>query len=180
MVGVTLAVAGCQSGDTLGALRLPGTGGGQAAQPPAQDGRISAEELVAFCPQVTIREANSIYRTYQRGGQDDPSKLTLQATMTESTRSCTYGNGMLGMTIAVAGRVVPGPAGGAGTVTLPVRVRVAQGADVIHDQTYNQQVVLADTIGATQWVFTDSSYSMPQPSQTNVRVFVSFAEQNAR
>jgi hypothetical protein len=178
--GVLLAVTGCQSGDTLGALSLPGVGGGEGAQPPAREGQITAQELTAYCPAVTIDEANTIHRTYQRGGQDDPSKLTLQASISEATRSCTYGGGMLGMTVAVAGRVVPGPVAGPGSVTLPIRVRVVQGSEVIHDQTFNQEVVLTDTIGATQWVFTDSSYSMPQPAQSNFRVYVGFAEQARR
>lgn len=175
-MGIVLAVAGCQSGDTLGALKLPGTGGGQEQAPPADDGRITTQELLAFCPQVSIRESESIQRTYARGGQDNPDKLIYQAAITESTRSCTYQNGMLGMTVALAGRVVPGPVSSTGTITLPLRVRVVQGSDVIFDQTFRQDVVIADTVGATQFVFTDSSFSMPQPTQTNIRVFASFPE----
>lgn len=172
--GILLAVTGCQSGDTLGAMRLPGTGGEQA-EPRVREGQITTQELLAYCPAISIQGSDAVYRNYQRGGQDDPSKLVIQATMSESTRSCTYGGGMLGMTVAVAGRVVPGPVSSPGSVTLPIRVRILQGTQVLRDQTFNHQVAIADTIGATQWVFTDSSFSMPQPSQSDVRVFVSFA-----
>ena len=163
-----LAVAGCQSGGPLGALNV----GGEAAE---QD-RITVQELTAYCPPVSIRAANAIHRSYQRGGQDDPTKLVFQATMAESTRSCTYNGGVLGMTIAAAGRVVPGASATGGSVTLPIQVRIVQGAEVVQERTINKEVALNDTIGATQWVFTDSSFSMPQPQQANVQVFIGFAE----
>jgi len=181
-MGFMLAVAGCQSGDTLGALNIPGVGGGggQAETPPADDGRITTAELRAFCPQVSIREAEAFHRSYQRGGQDDPAKLLYQASMTETTRSCTYGGGMMGITVAVAGRVVPGPVATTGTIRLPIRIRVVQGSDVISDKTFNQDVAITDTVGATQFVFSDSGFSMPQPTNTNVRVFASFPEEKPR
>lgn len=168
-----LALAGCQSGGALGALNL---GGGAAPK----EESITVQELRAYCPPISIRAANAIQRTYQRGGQDDASKLIMQATMSETTRSCTYDGGMIGMTIAAAGRVVPGPAATGGSVTLPIHVRIVQGTQVIQERTINKDVALSDTIGATQWVFTDSSFSMPQSQEANVQVFIGFAEPGRR
>jgi hypothetical protein len=94
--------------------------------------------------------------------------------MAEVTRACTHRDGLLGMTVAVAGRVVPGPAGTTGSVRLPIRITVYRGQEAIHDQVHEHQVAIADTAGATQFVFSDSSIAMPTPAAQNVFVFVAF------
>lgn len=168
MMGLMLALAGCQSSD---ALDIGGSGAGQQ-QPPE---RITAEELRAYCPNMTLRSSDAVHSVYSRNGEGDPSQLVYRAAIMDSTRSCTYGPGTLGMTFAIAGRVIPGPLGTAGTINLPVQITVYQNQDVIYSQTLNQQVVIADTAGATQFLVTDTQFSMPMPTSANVRVFVGFA-----
>ena len=173
-LGFILAVAGCQSGNPLGALNV---GGGQKD---GEQERISAEELLAYCPSVTLRERQAVHDTFQRGGEGDPARLVYRASLTEVTRACTFGGGNLGMTVAVAGRVVPGPAGTAGSMSLPIRVTAYRGQEVIHDRVHNHQVAIGDTAGATQFVFSDSSIAMPNPTARNVLIFVSFDTQPPR
>ena len=132
---------------------------------------------MAYCPAVSIREQNTIHDSYQRGGEGDPTKLVYRASITEATRACSYGGGAIGMTVGVAGRVVPGPAGSTGAVPAPIRVTVYRGTEVIHDQVHNYQVAIADTAGATQFVFTDQSVSVPNVTARNINVFVGFADQ---
>src|SRR5690606_4978078 len=111
VLGLTLALAGCQSGNPLSAL---GVGEPQQAQLPAN--AVTADELVAYCPTVSMRERNAVHDSYQRGGEGDATKLIYRAMLSDTTRACTYGNGMTNVTVAVAGRVVPGPAGTVGNV----------------------------------------------------------------
>ena len=166
-LGFILAAAGCQSGNPVAALNIGG-------QQDAGEERITVEELLAYCPSATIREAQSVHDTFQRGGDGEPSRIVHRSSLTEVTRACTYGNGVLGMTVAVAGKVVPGPVGTTGTVRLPIRVTVYQGGQIIHDRVQDHQVTVADTAGATQFIFNDAGISMPQPSSQNVQVFVGF------
>lgn len=167
-LGFILAVAGCQSGNPIGALNIAG------GQRDSGQERITSDELLAYCPAVQIRARQAVHDTFQRGGQDDPQKLVYRASITDATRACTYNGGTMGMTVAVAGRVVPGPAGAAGSVTVPIRIIAYRDQEVIHEQVYNHQVAISDVAGATQFVFSDSSISMPTPTSRNVLIFVAF------
>ena len=170
-LGLGLTLSGCQSGDALGALKIGGGGQGQQ-----QEGRdtISAGELLAYCPSVTLAASDAILNSYQRGGDGDAARLVYRAAITETTRSCTYGGGMTAMAIGIAGRLIPGPAGSAGTVRLPVRVKVYQDTTEIYSQRLDHDVAVADTAGATQFMLVDKNFSMPNPTSRNVRVIVSF------
>jgi hypothetical protein len=170
---LALALSGCQSGDTLGALNI---GGGGQSQPPAGQETITAAELLAYCPAVTLAADNAVLNSYQRGGDGDASKLSYRAAITDTTRSCTYGGGMTSITIGIAGRLIPGPVGVAGTVRLPLRITVYQDTTEIHTQRFDHDVAIADTAGATQFIVVDRNFSMPNPTSRNVRVVVGFDE----
>ena len=130
LAGFMLAVAGCQSGDAGGVLGL----GGKKQEKQPEEGKILASELLAYCPKVTLKEDTGYINKYAKGGEDDPAKLSYQASISQVTRSCTRAGGMLTMNVAVAGRVVPGPAGVSGAVTLPIRVVVLHGEEVQYSQ----------------------------------------------
>ena len=171
-LGLALALAGCQSGDRLGALNIGGGGQGQATERET----VTAEELTAYCPAVVQDERATVWNSYQRGGDGDATKLLFRAAITDTTRSCTYAGGMTSMTIGLAGRVIPGPAGTSGTVRLPLRITVYQDTAEIHSQRFDHEVAIADTAGATQFIVVDRNFSMPNPTSRNVRVVVGFAE----
>lgn len=164
---LVLAAAGCQSGDSLGALNL--------GRQPAPVERVTQDELLAYCPPVIISQGGAVYNSYQRGGQDDPSKLSFRASIIEATRSCTFDGGMMGMTVAVAGRVIPGPAGAPATVRVPVRISLYRDAEELYTQRYDHEVP-AGGGAATQFVLTDTGISTPRPSARNMRVVVRYDE----
>ena len=165
--GFMLAVAGCQSGDS-GAARMAGDA------PPPPNEKILESELRAYCPVVTLREGTSFFRTYEGKAQDDPRKLIHQASIADVTRNCTRADGMLTMNVALAGRVVSGPAGKPGTITMPIRVAVVEGDKVLYSQLHKHQVQVG--AGATQFVFNDPNVTIPDPAEQNVRVFVGYDE----
>jgi hypothetical protein len=171
VLGFALALSACQSGGgTLGALNL---GGGQDGAQSGQE-TITVQELTAYCPAVTLSETGTVQNSYLRGGDGDAAKLSYRAAITDTTRSCTYADGRTAMTIGLAGRVIPGPAGSAGTVRLPLRITVYQDTSEIHSQRIDHDVAITDTAGATQFMLVDRSFSMPNPTSRNVRVVVGF------
>ncbi len=172
--GFILVVSGCQSGDTLGGLNLGGRGNAQPAAAP--DTRVTQEELRAYCPSVSLRSDGAVYTTYQRGAEEDQSAVIHQASISDTTRACSYNGGIMSMTIAVAGRVVPGPQGGTGQVSLPLRISVFRDTEQIQSEVKTHQVNVADVAGATQFVFNDTSISMPNPNARNIRVVVGFEQ----
>ena len=58
------------------------------------------------------------------------------------TRSCSRGGGMLTMNVAVAGKVVPGPVATDGSVTMPIRIVVSSGDEVLYSQIHKYQVAV--------------------------------------
>lgn len=173
IAGCMIAAAGCQSG---GVSNVLGLGGGQTEKQPvvAPEGKVLASELLAYCPRVTVKEEEGVLDRYAKGGDGDATKLAYQASISDSTRSCSRQTGMLAMEVALAGRVVPGPAGTPGSVTLPIRIMIVQGGgDVLYNQVFSQQVSVAGA-QAQQFVFKDSSIVIPIPADKSLQLFAGF------
>jgi len=174
LAGVGLTLSACQSGNPLGALDI---GGDQTAQD--QQELANPDELRAFCPPVVLREDDANFRNFERGGEGDATRLIFQASVGDITRSCRYdGSTSAGSTVtvnvAIAGRVVPGPRGQAGSVTLPIRVVAMQGSNEVYSQTHQYQVQVSDTAGATQFVFNDPNVTFVLPPDQGVRILAGF------
>lgn len=156
-----IVVAGCQSGD----------GSDTAAKP-----KISTTELRAYCPTVSLREGTAYLNSYAKGGQADPANLLSQSSIMDVTRSCTRADGMLTLNVAVAGKVVTGPAGGPGKATMPIRVVAVQGQEVLYSKLQTYEVTVTDPLAATQFVFNDPNVTFPMPAEGTVQVFAGFDE----
>ena len=82
LAGLLLGATGCQSG---GAGDVLGLGGETKQDQATPEGKVLASELLAFCPQVVVREEEGYINRYAKGGDGDPAKLSFQASITEST-----------------------------------------------------------------------------------------------
>lgn len=172
--GLMLAVTGCQSSDG----GILGVGG--KTEPKPDDVKLRTSQLNAYCPTLTLRDGTAYFNTYAKGGQDDASKIIYQASISDLTRDCTRANGTLTMDVAVAGKVVPGPLGTAGSITMPIRIVVMRGTDVLYSQLHQYKVQVSDTSAATQFVFKDAGVSVPEPTARNYQVFAGFDEVQAK
>jgi hypothetical protein len=190
-LGLALLLSACQSTKTAPVDLGVGTADGvqtdvaqgtiapvaTAVDTVTEPGRITDVELRAYCPKVDLREGTAFYRTYEKGGKEteDETKVIYQAALSETSRDCKFANGVLTMTVAAAGRVVPGPKGKGGTITMPIRVAVTRGDEVLYSKLSQQQVQIAET-GATQFVFSDTEVSFPQPTARNITIYVGYDE----
>ena len=170
--GFMLAVAGCQSGGSGGLFGPPTPK--DPKQVAAEEGKILASELLAYCPNVTLRDGTAFFNSYAKGGQDDPSKLVHQSAITDVTRSCTRADGQMTIKVGVAGKVVVGPAGGTGTVNMPIRIAVTRGGEVLYSQLHKNVVQITDPSTATQFVFTVPNVVIPIPTARDIQVFAGF------
>lgn len=176
--GSMLALAGCQSGG--GAF---GIGAPKPSDPAAvaeAEGKILASELLAYCPGITLRDGTAFFNTYARGGDGDPSKLIYQAAITDTTRSCTRSDGTMTITVGAAGKIVTGPLGAPGKINMPIRVVVVRGTEVLYSQLHRHQVQVANTVGATQFVFTVNNINIPTPTARDIQIFVGYDEGPAK
>lgn len=190
-VGFMLAVAGCQSSDGGGLL---GVGGGdkQAVKPEA--GKVTQASLRAYCPKVTLRDGTAYFNTYgsggrkvasaddsmDAGGQNDSSNVIYQAAITDVTRDCTHADGTMTLNVGVAGKVVPGPLGKPGAITMPIRIVVMRGTDVLYSKLHQYKVQVSDMSAATQFVFSDPAIAVPEPTVANYQVFAGYDEGTAK
>ncbi len=177
---LVLAIAGCQSGNGGG---FPDFGLGSKKEEKKQeevDNRVSEQDLRAYCPRINLREGTAFYNTYakvRRGEEEkNPDNIIYQASISDVNRSCRYENGFLNMNVAVAGRVVTGPKGETGTITMPIRVVVVRGDEVLYSELHKYQVVIDSLTGATQFVFSDPNVSVPAPTAANLLVFAGYDE----
>jgi hypothetical protein len=162
-----LAVAGCQSGDS--ASDVLDVGGKKAP-----DGKVLESELRAYCPRVTLTGDGTVLNTYAKKAEEDPTKLIYQASLSTVTRKCTYSPGTIAMTVAVAGRIVPGPAAVDGTVKLPIRIEARQGEEVVYSNVASYEVAISKTGGATQFIYSDPNVNVPAPEVANVKITIGY------
>lgn len=85
------------------------------------------------CPAVTVRDGTETYSIYARGHEGDPQYVLLQGTISKTARECSLtSDGRIAMKLGIAGRLLLGPQGQAGTYELPLRAALLQrGGDVV-------------------------------------------------
>jgi hypothetical protein len=168
LAGFILAVAGCQSGDSGSVLSA-----GTADAPPP---KVKESDLTGFCPRVVLREGTAYFNTYAKGGDGDATKVIYQASIADVTRGCKRDAGMLNLDVAVAGKIVPGPLGAVGKITMPIRIAVVQGTNVLFSELYKHEVAVSDPSAASQFVFQAPTIPIPDPTDRNVQIFAGYDE----
>lgn len=161
-------IAGCTSTDTENVLNPSG--------PTAVDAATQSLVVQGKCPDVALREGTAYFSTYAKGGEKDkdPSKVLQQASIADTTRQCRLSGDQMIMTVVASGRLVAGPAGGPGTVELPVRVVVLDGDNVLYSELQRQSVALPEGTLTTQFVVTNSQVTFPATSAGTAQVFIGF------
>ena len=128
---LALALAGCGStSDLLKSSPLDMfSSSSKATRDPAPDGTaipISADDI--DCPEVQVRVGAATLMVGSKPGEGAPSALDVryQGSIIRTARECHINAGMMTIKVGIEGRVITGPAGGPGTVDVPLRVAVVQ------------------------------------------------------
>jgi hypothetical protein len=138
-LGLVVLLAGCSSYDSLfGSKPSAATSSssssfsdrfnnillGTPATAAAEGGGAPPPEL--DCPTVEIRQGAS---TFSQSAQDTGSNalsMRFQANFVKTARECALRGANVTMKVGIQGRVIVGPAGNPGPVTLPVRLAVVK------------------------------------------------------
>lgn len=124
-----ILVAGCASGGGSGDAtsaslgnedRLPEMANASTADP--------ASGKSPNCPQIVAWPNERLLTVYQSGHDGDALSVIHRGEITKLSRECQFYSGQVVVKYGFAGRVLLGPKGKAGTVTMPVSIRAA-GAD---------------------------------------------------
>src|SRR6185369_3747755 len=179
LLGLALGLAGCGSGSSnlfsSSALDLFSTS--SKASSDAQAAGESAPDIE--CPGVSVRTGAATLMIGSKSGGEEPTALDLryQVTIVRTARECHVNSGIMTMKVGVEGRVITGPAGGAGTVNVPIRLAVVQegvNPKTILSRFASVEVVVAGSVDRVPFVHVDPEISFPLPQPiSNIDAYVS-------
>ncbi|MBY4592348.1 hypothetical protein RJJ37_01555 [Rhizobium redzepovicii] len=132
------------------------------------------------CPQIFMRDQDAIFRTYAKGKKDDAQQIVFQASFGDYTRQCTLNEANLTMTIVAQLRLITGPAGAPGPVTLPIRVTILDGETVLYSEVTKFPTEIPAGAPGTQVIFRKDGIKMPVGAGALVRVNIGFDTQPAK
>lgn len=169
VLACTLLLAGCGSTNMFNtsALDLFSTSS-KATTGNAATGEESATDVE--CPTVDVRTGAATLMIGSKAGEGEPSALDLryQGTIVRTARECRVSAGVMTMKVGIEGRVITGPAGGPGTVDIPLRIAVVQ--EGINPKTITSkfariQVGIAGAVDRVPFTHVDPDVSFPMPTR---------------
>jgi hypothetical protein len=169
-LAVALALGGCGSTDLLksSSLDLFSSSSKATNDTPLTAGTATTDDIE--CPGVTIRTGASTLTIGSKPGQAEPAALDLryQGAILRTARECHVAAGIMTMRIGIEGRVITGPAGGPGTVDVPLRIAVVQegvNPKTVLSKFARETVVVTEAIDHVTFthIEPDISFPLPQP-----------------
>jgi len=120
------------------------------------------------CPGVIIRDGAATLTIGSNPKDEKPSPLDVryQGSIVRTARECHVANGVMSMKVGIEGRIITGPAGGPGTVDVPLRVAVVQdglNAKTIVSNFGKETVTLDTNVDRANFTHIDDTISFPLP-----------------
>jgi hypothetical protein len=173
-ISLLALVAGCNQTDNSANLGMTGDNAAATTQQAAVDQQPAI--IQGTCPQVYLMEGTAVFRKFARGVKDDPSKLQYQATLADTTRRCVMNESQLRITVMAQGRIVTGPEGSAGSITLPIRVAATDGKTTLYSELVQFQAQIPADGGAGQFIFTHPDVTLPGGAGNFTKIYLGFDE----
>ncbi|MEM7461412.1 MAG: hypothetical protein AAF362_01890 [Pseudomonadota bacterium] len=148
-----------------------------AVQPPNDE----VQDPRAYCPKTLMRAGTETLNVYpDEMKADDPEKskkLRFRATITRVARECNYAGEFLNIKVGAAGRALSGPAGETGQFSMPIRIAVTAGDEVLYSNLKDVPVEIP--VGRTNGNFSyvDPAITIPKPENKNIIIYVGYDEQ---
>lgn len=169
-------------GGVFAAILLAGCTTGADDETNLASNTTSAPEVVqpaviqGACPRVSLRDGTSYFRTYEDGGENDPSRIVHQVALADTTRQCILRDDNIIVNVVAAGRLVAGPAGGPGEVEMPIRVAAVQNNAVIFSELEQYKAILPEGSSSTQFLYNRAEVVIPRSAAASTEIFVGFDE----
>lgn len=191
--GVLLAAAiglgGCSSNSLTTNLFGPSFNANNGSSVPAAGVGNSDAAADLPCPSVSVRTGASTLMIGSKPGEGEPAPLDVryQGVIVNTARECHVNSGLMTIKVGVEGRVLVGPAGGPGTVEVPLRIAVVrEGVNPVTLTTKAALIPVVISQGAERATFThvepELAFPLPQPRSLldNYVVYVGFDPLAAR
>lgn len=170
LAAIALAVAGCSStggdGSSFGERfnRAMASGSTTAPAPVSTTG---AAANLDTCPNVDIRQGAGTIAINTNARDPQAMQLRYQISVAQTARECANIAGNLQIKVGVQGRVVLGPAGGPGTIEVPVRYALVEEGPqpkTLYTKLYRVPVTIADGQPNAAFTHIEEAMSVPMPS----------------
>jgi hypothetical protein len=170
LAGLALLLAGCGSTNlfSTSALDLFSTSS-KATTGDTNTGGGAVTDVE--CPGVEVRSGAATLMIGNKPGEGEPAAMDLryQGTILRTARECQVNAGVMTMKVGIEGRVITGPAGGPGTVDLPLRIAVVHEgvpSKTIVSKFARVQVAVVNAVDRVPFTHVDSdiAFPMPQPA----------------
>jgi hypothetical protein len=135
------------------------------------------------CPDVAIRTGAATLMIGSKPGGGEPSALDVryQGSIIRTARECHINAGMMTMKVGIEGRIITGPAGGPGTVDVPLRIAVVQegvAPKAVASKFGRETVVVNNAVDRVTFTHIDPDITFPLPQPLglidNYVVYVGF------
>jgi hypothetical protein len=187
-----LLLGGCGSTGTTG-----GSGGGLFSASPLDLFHESAKATTGGttstgpaidtqydCPEVKVRYGAATLMIGDKPGEGEPAALDVkyQGSIIRTARECHVAGNVMTMKVGIEGRIITGPAGGAGTVDVPMRIAVVKeglgNPKAIVSKFERQTVTINNAVDRVTFTQIDPDVSFPLPTPvtdiTSYVVYVGF------
>jgi hypothetical protein len=173
MAGLAFALAGCGTSSnsklfSTSALDLFSTSPTATKTNMAPGGETTEANTDIECPGVSVRTGAATLVIGSNPKESEPSALDVryQGTIIRTARECHVNAGIMTMKVGIEGRIITGPAGGPGTVDVPLRIAVVQdGIDpkTIVSKFGRETVTVVNAVDRVDFTHIDPDISFPLP-----------------
>lgn len=170
LAGLALLLAGCGSTNLFSTSALDLFSTSSKATTGDTSGASGAVTDVE-CPGIEVRSGAATLMIGNKPGEGEPAAMDLryQGTIIRTARECQVNAGVMTMKVGIEGRVITGPAGGPGTVDLPIRIAVVHEGvppKTIVSKFARVQVAVVNAVDRVPFTHVDSdiAFPMPQPA----------------
>ena len=164
---IALLAAGCSSSGIGGGSDAPLSQAMASSGPAPNADTTGSTRNLERCPNVELRQGAGSYAINTTARDPSATALRYQVSIGQTARECTSVDGNLVMRVGMQGRVVLGPAGGPGTLDIPIRYAVVEeGMQPKTITTKLQRVPVTIGEGQPHVAFThiEENLSVPMPA----------------
>jgi hypothetical protein len=165
---MALALAGCGSSNLLKSSPLDLFSSSSKATNDAPSAAAGPSDDDIDCPEVQVRTGAATLMIGSKPGNGEPAALDVryQGSIIRTARECHVNAGVMTMKVGIEGRIITGPAGGPGTVDVPLRIAVVEegvSPKAVVSKFGRDTVTVSNSVDRVNFTHVDPDISFPLP-----------------
>jgi hypothetical protein len=165
---MALALAGCGSSNLLKSSPLDLFSSSSKATNDAPSAAAGPSDDDIDCPEVQVRTGAATLMIGSKPGNGEPAALDVhyQGSIIRTARECHVNAGVMTMKVGIEGRIITGPAGGPGTVDVPLRIAVVEegvSPKAVVSKFGRETVTVNNSVDRVNFTHVDPDISFPLP-----------------